>query len=569
MRKPSDYSDNRNNLRNKIIGLGDCSIKKSYYTQLQEQVENLERSREDLIDAIKRAEASENILRAVFDNATDGIVLADIETKKFSMMNRAMLSILGYDEGTDPDLSFFDIHPEEKIPYAMSQFVRLAEGKINLAREIPVKRKDGTIIYVDISGAPIVINERRYIAAIFRDMTEHRKAAIEKSDFESRLHQMQKMEAIGTLAGGVAHDFNNILMAIMGFAELSMKHVKKGEPLHRNIGHILESCYRARDLVSELLSMSYKGEKKLEPLNLIPVIEDTIKLIRATLPSTVSIGFMNNAEFDTVLSDRTQISQIILNLCTNAAHAMPAMDGEIKINVANINVDAEYASSHPDLNKGAYFLLQVIDDGSGIDPSILGRIFEPFFTTKERGKGTGLGLSVIHGIVKGHRGAIYVDSIPGEGTTFEIYLPVSGAEINEVETVKEINTAGGETILLVDDEEVLTEVNADILESMGYKVIRCNSGADALTVFSEDPERIDLVVTDMTMPGMTGLNLSIELKRIKTELPVILCTGYNEQLTKEKAEEAGVLKIIMKPFSSAELGIAVKNGLNMKQGISH
>jgi len=560
MQRPSDNQNEKDNLRKKIIGLGDCSLRKSYYTQLQDQVDNLERSREDLVEAIKRAETSENLLRALFDNTIDGIVLADVESKKLTTMNRAMLSLLGTDD-PEADLYVDDIHPEDKLPYVHTQFSRLAEGKIKLVRNIPLKRRDGSVLYVDISGTPILINGRKYISAVFRDMTEPRRAAIEKSELESRIYQMQKMEAIGTLAGGVAHDFNNILTAIMGLAELSVRATTQGEPVRRYTEQILASCHRARDLVSQLLSISYKSEKQQEPVKLIPVIKDGIGLIRATLPSTVEIRTEIEAEFDYATADSTQISRIVMNLCTNAAQSMRNMQGEIIINVSNSFVDDKYASSHPDLKKGLYLLLKVADNGSGIEPAIIERIFEPFFTTKERGKGTGLGLAVIHGIVKNHGGSIYVHSKPGEGSTFEVYLPVSEYKNEVTVNETEIPVTGHALILLVDDEEMLTEVNGSILETLGYSVTACSSGAEALRIFSDKPEAVDLVITDMTMPGMTGLDLASEIKKIKPGIPVILCTGFSEQLTKEKAEETGICDIVMKPFTAAELGHAVQRGL--------
>lgn len=560
MQKPSDGGDEKDSLKDKIIGLNDCSLRKSYYTQLQEQVAVLEKSRENLVEAIKRAERSESILKALFDNAIDGILLADIESKKLSSMNRAFREMLGY---TDPDveLSVYDIHPEEKLPYVLSQFGRLAEGYIKLARNIPVKRRDGSIIYVDISGTNIEINDRRYIVGIFRDMTEARNASIEKSELESRIHQMQKMEAIGTLAGGVAHDFNNILTAIMGLAELSINNTNPGEPVRRNVEHILESCYRARDLVSQLLSISYKSERKLESVNLLPVIKDAVRLIRATIPSTVEIKSHIDAELDCAMADRTQISQIIMNLCTNAAQSMTEMQGEISVNVLNRYIDREFTITHPDLTEGWFLLLSVSDNGSGIEPGIIDRIFEPFFTTKERGKGTGLGLAVIHGIVKTHGGSISVRSNLGEGTTFDVFLPVSEEKCEKDFFPEETEITGSASILLVDDEKMLTEVNGSILESMGYSVVTSNSGYDALEIFSAEPAAIDLVITDMTMPGMTGLGLASGIKKIKPDTPVLLCTGFNEQLTEEKASDAGICAIVMKPFTSIELGQAIRNCL--------
>ncbi len=564
MQRRYDDPDDRINLRSRIMGLGDSSLKKSYYTQLQEQVEDLEKTKKNLEHAIQKAEANENLFRALFDNARDGIVLADIETKKLSLFNKSLLAILGYSTELSAELSVYDLHPENEITFVLEQFSLLASGELKMARNIPVKKADNSLLYCDITGTPIELNGRRCIIGIFRDMTEARKIAIEKNQFESRLHQMQKMEAIGTLAGGVAHDFNNILSAIMGLTELSINATSSGTPLRRNLEQILQSCFRARDLISQLLSISYKGEKKLELLNIIPVLKDAVKLIRATLPATISINTSIDAEYDTAMADQTQINQIMLNLCTNAAHSMESREGEIRINLLNRYIDLNYAKTHPDLNVGWYIVIEVSDNGSGIKPEIIERIFEPFFTTKERGKGTGLGLSVIHGIVKNHGGSISVMSEPGEGTTFEVLIPAAAesGRIKIPEMPEQI--AGSAKILLVDDEEMLIEVNSSILESMGYDVLACSSGIEALEIFRKHHDTLDMVITDMTMPGITGLHLTSEIRKINPDIPVMICTGFNDQLTKEKAEAAGIFEVLMKPFTSIELGKAIKKGLKKR-----
>ncbi|HPS87120.1 MAG TPA: response regulator [Spirochaetota bacterium] len=562
MLKPSDGSAEKKALREKIMGLGDSSLKKNYYPQLQDQVDSLEKTKVNLKKAIKKSTANESLFKALFDNAIDGIVLADVETKKLDLFNKSFLSMLGYSSESHLELSLYDIHPEDKLESVIDQFNRIASGTTKMTRNIPVKKSDGSLIYCDITGTPIELNGRDYIIGIFRDMTEARKSAIEKNAFETRLHHIQKMEAIGTLAGGVAHDFNNILTAIMGLTELSINTPSVVGPVRKNLEQILQSCYRARDLVSQLLSISYKGEKKLEPLNLTPVIKDAVSLIRATLPATILIRTIIDAELDTVLADKTQINQILINLCTNAAHSMDLMEGEITIKLLNMYIDNDYITTHPGLKEGWHVLIEVTDNGSGISPDIIDRIFEPFFTTKEKGKGTGLGLSVIHGIVNNHKGSISVQSEPGKGTVFEVFLPVTGEPSRHMEKTIEKPHSGNATILLVDDEKMLTEINSSILESMGYTVLTCNNGSEALEIFRNHPGTINLVITDMTMPGMTGLHLTSEIRKINPHIPVLLCTGFNEQLTREKTEAAGIYEILMKPFTSLELGQAIKRGLS-------
>ena len=563
MRKPSENPSGKISLREKIMGLGDSSLKKNYYKQLQEEIESLEKSRESLEKAIQRAEANENLFRALFDNAIDGIVLIDIETKKLSLCNRAMLSMLGYDSMPEDGLSIQQIHPEMDFPRVFEQYERIIKGETKLIRNIPVTKKSSSLIYVDIGGTPIEWDGKNTVIGIFRDMTEARRLAIERKELESRLYHMQKMEAIGTLAGEVAHDFNNTLAAIMGLAQLSLISEEGNPELCKRLEQIMNSCYRARDLTSQLFSISYRNEKILVPVNLVPVIKDAVKLIRATIPSTVSIQTFIDVELDTALADQTQIIQIIMSLCTNAAQAIPEMKGEIIIRARDRFVSRQFTSTHPELEEGWHMIIEVSDNGCGIKPENIERIFEPFFTTRERGKGTGLGLSVLHGIVKNHGGSVFVESEEGYGTTFQVYIPLTSDRQVPVSAQDEVPVPAV-TVLFIDDERILTQINSMLLESMGHKVITFTNAMEALRYFRSEPQSVDIVITDMTMPHMTGLALSEEIHVIRPDIPVILCSGYNEQLMEEKIESSGISEILMKPYNTIELSRSLRRALKNK-----
>ncbi len=553
MKNASDKFNDRSSLRNRIIGLGEKSLKKSYYPQLQEKIENLEKNREILEDAISNAETQQKMFRILFDNASDGIVLFDKADYSITMCNRTFSGMIRADDNNCSSLTIYDIHPEDSIPHILDELERISSGEIKIARDIPVKGFDGTISIVDISGTPVEFNNKVYLICILRDMTAIRQAEIEKAELEARVSHSQKMQAIGTLAGGVAHDFNNILSAIMGNIELSIRHSSPDSGIIKYLDSVMKACYRARDIVSQLLTICYNGENKLVPIKLLPVIKESIKLVRSTISSTVSIQTVNKATVDTARADSTQISQIILNLCTNAAQAMPDMNGEIRIDLNNRYLDSNFLKTHPNLSEGWYFQIDVTDNGSGITPEIQKKIFDPFFTTKERGKGTGLGLSVIHGIVESHNGSISVYSEPGRGTKFRVYIPLTGDEIPADQANSEIENIPHASILLVDDEVMLTEVNCEMLENMGHSVTVCNDSIEALSIFRHNNTLFDLVITDMAMPGMTGIALAKEIQSIRPGIPIIICTGFNEQLDDNSTELKGIKEILIKPFTSFEL----------------
>lgn len=385
---------------------------------------------------------------------------------------------------------------------------------------------------------------------------------VERKQIEAHLRETQKMEAIGQLAGGIAHDFNNILGCINGYTELAAMEAGDNPAVNENLEEVIKAGRRAKDLVLQILTFSRQQEQERTPMKLPPVINEALKLLRASLPSTISIRSDISADLPTVIADETQIHQVIMNLATNAAHAMSGRPGELTVKVESMEIDADFVRTHPDLKVGRYVRVSVSDTGSGMDRATVERIFEPFFTTKAPGQGTGLGLSVVHGIIKAHEGAITVYSEPGQGTTFHLYFPAQGDEAAARELKAGAPARGnGERILFVDDEQALAFLGRKMLERVGYRVTPQTSAQEALRLFSAQPNDYDLVITDLTMPNMTGIDLAGELLKIRPDLPIILTTGFGGSITGAKAQALGLRELIMKPTTAHSLAEAVQRAL--------
>lgn len=381
----------------------------------------------------------------------------------------------------------------------------------------------------------------------------------EKTKLENQVRQSQKMEAIGTLAGGVAHDFNNILYPILGYTEMAIDEVPDGSPARESLTEIMTAAQRARKLVEQILTFSRLDHQGRIPLKIQNAVKESLNLLRATLPATIDVVQHIDANCGPVLADPTQIQQVVMNLCTNAFHAMQNHGGKLTISLEEIQIASEdLPTSHDPLT---YVKLTVTDTGYGMSKDILERIFEPYFTTKKVGEGTGMGLAVVHGIIKGYDGDIQVYSEPGNGTTFNVYLPRIYEDTQQDGQAPVQIQKGDEHILLIDDEDQIARMLEQMLASLGYRVQAVIDPLEALELFETDPQAFDLVITDMTMPKITGDLLARELLKIRPGIPVILCTGFSKLIDEDRAVEIGIRKLIMKPVIKSEIAAAIREVL--------
>ncbi len=503
-------------------------------------------------EAVQRE--NEQWLRAVFEQSAVGVVQTDASTGHFLRVNQRFCDIIGYTREEMERLSFNDVTHTQDLAHNLENVMRLREGSgREFAQEKRYVRKDGSTVWTSIAvssigppgGVPV-----SFIAFV-QDITERRR-------LDEHFLQAQKMEALGQFSGGVAHDFNNILAAIGGYTELSRMLLTGNPDVHEHLGAVLQAAGRAADLVKQILTFSRQQPQVRKSIRLQPVITESLKLLRATIPTTIEIETAIEADAPTVLANANQVHQVLMNLAINAGHAMKDRPGRLRVTLESFVVSAEYAATKPRLGTGSYVRVSVSDTGCGMAPETLRRIFEPFFTTKAPGEGTGLGLSVLHGIMDSHDGAVTVHSQPGEGTTFNLYFPAHNGEaaaglIDEGPTPR----GNGERVLVVDDEELLAVMVHKTLTQLGYQAESATEPAAALALVRADPGRFKLALSDQTMPGMTGLALARELREISPGLPVILMTGYSLSLTAERIEEAGVRQVMLKPVTIHSLGTAV------------
>jgi signal transduction histidine kinase/CheY-like chemotaxis protein len=423
-------------------------------------------------------------------------------------------------------------------------------------------RKDGTKFPAGVHASRVMSGQTATgVRGILIDLTATQRAEEEKKKLEIQLQQAQKMEAIGALAGGIAHDFNNILSAIIGYTELAM--LNEGASNSENeLNQALIAANRAKDLVKQILAFSRQTDEERMPVRVGLVAKEAVKFLRATIPTTIDIKTRIDDTTGAVLANSVELHQIIMNLCTNAQHAIGGQAGLLEVEVQNTEIDLAQKNDLIDLEIGSYVRISVKDTGYGMTPDVIKRIFDPYFTTKEKGVGTGLGLAVVHGIVKKYGGAIKVESELGKGTTFHIYLPKADITAPiKAEHPKSI-LGGSERILIVDDEKMLVAVVQQVLQHLGYDAVSRTSPIEALELFKAKPDHFDLVITDQTMPGMTGDALAKELLSIRPTLPVIICTGYSHTIDQERAMKIGIKAFVMKPILINEIAAAVRKALD-------
>jgi PAS domain S-box-containing protein len=501
------------------------------------------------------ARDTEQRLRAVVQSAPIVLFAMDAEGR-FTLSEGKGLAALGLKPGEVVGLSAFDVYRD--TPQIIENLRACLKGEVV-----------NDVVHVGDHAFEALYSPRRDAAGkvegvdgLAWDVTERFRAEATARRFETQLLQAQKIETIGTLAGGIAHDFNNILSPILGYTDIAMDLLEKGHPAREDLQQVLNAAGRARELVHQILIFARGGDQQKRPVQLHLVVQEALKLIRATLPTTIEISQRIANRGDTVLADPGQMHQVIMNLCTNAAHAMRANGGTLRVTLERQTVDSEEAPAISGIMPGTYVVLTVEDTGEGMPEAILARVFEPFFTTKPSGEGTGLGLSVVHGIVHSHGGTITAESRPGAGSVFRVFLPAVVTETSARPAGPEAGgTVHGEHVLVVDDEPEIVRMLSRMLESRGYRVTAFSSSEQALGEFRRSPSAFDAIITDQTMPRITGVALARAVREIRPDLPVIITTGYGEKVTSESLAR-DVAGFAAKPFDAATLTATLRRVLD-------
>jgi len=528
----------------------------------------------------------------------DAVIATDTEAR-ITYMNAIAEDLTGWtmaealERPVGEVFNIVDEYSRQEVPNPVAR--ALKDGVIvSLANHTVLLRRDGREIPIDDSGAPIREQEGKItgVVLVFRDITARRAAGEalrkahaelerrveertaelqeaydrlmtetkEREAAEAQLRQAQKMDALGTLSGGIAHDFNNILAAIIGFTEMVRNRLPEGGRDAHSLDRVMEAGLRGRDLVKQMLTFSRKGELEKRPLQLSHMVKETMKLLRASIPTTVSIKVDAKSDTGMILGDPVQMQQVLFNLCANAAHAMREKGGILGIQLSAETVTEEDGRPQG-LKAGPYMKLVVRDTGCGIAPEIMDKIWDPFFTTKKPGEGTGLGLSVVHGIIKQHDAAITVESEVGKGCAFTAYFPRISDAPSAVPASQDIIPTGDERVLFIDDEEALVDMGKELLAELGYRVVATTSSAEALALFEAGPARFDVIITDQTMPDMTGAALAKAMRALRPDIPIILCTGFSHSVNAETAETEGINAFVMKPVTKRELATAIRRVL--------
>ncbi len=518
------------------------------YEELKKRVLELEGTIRDQEQAQEASRYSEHKYRRLFELASDALFLIDKDSGRILDVNHAASEMYGYKREELLELRKTDL---------LAEPAAAAEATQNELLTGPVlyhKKKNGSIFPVEISASHLDWGGFKAHIAAVRDITERVK-------IKKRLLQSQKMEAIGTFAGGIAHDFNNILSVILGYAELAMMETAEDSELHNDLQNLYGAGMRARDLVMQILTFSRQTEQKTQAVQINLIVKETLKFLRSSLPSSIQIHSTINSD-GKVLADPTQIHQVLMNLSSNAMHAMRSNGGVMEVCLDEVRPDKNFKASNPEAVVDTYLKLAVTDNGEGISSEMIEKIFDPFFTTKGKEEGTGLGLSVVHSIVKSCDGFINVSSWPGQGSVFNVFLPLIEATTKTSGEIKGTLPTGTERLLLVDDDKSLADIEKQKLKHLGYHVTASTSSIEALELFKARPDHFDLVITDLTMPNMNGDRLVEELIAIKSTIPVIVCSGFNKMIDEKRFRTLGIKGLLLKPVTWTDLALMVRKVLD-------
>jgi PAS domain S-box-containing protein len=511
------------------------------------------------VEAEKDLRESQERSEALLANIPDvtWIISRDGHT---SFISPNVEAVLGFtpDEVCDPERDVWAerIHPGD-LPEVKEAFELLfAEGE-EFGREYRFKKKDGGWIWLrDRAVRTFETDGKEHAYGVSSEITEQRF-------LQTQLHQAQKLDTLGTLASGIAHDFNNLLVPILGYADLLREGVPADDPFRTELeAHLFDAAERARELVQQILTFSRSREPEKRPIHPEGPVKNALRLMGATLPSSIRLRRRFGGELGRFLGDGAQIQQVVVNFCTNAVHAMREGGGVLTVALESLEVSADFKTRNPNFSSERAVYLEFSDTGEGMDSTVMGRIFDPFFTTKKAGEGTGLGLSIVYGIVKGHDGVVEVESQPGKGATFRVFLPeiVTASSMEGVEGSEGVR--GAESVLFVDDQGAIRDTAERLLKHLGYRVTLATGASDALEIFRRDPDAFDVVVTDYDMPRMTGVHLALELLEVKPDLPVVLITGSYPIQAKE-GEALGIRRHLIKPFTASDLGKVIREALEM------
>ena len=518
---------------------------------------------------LRRSEHAEEQLRVqtalldeLFESAPEAIVMLDLE-QRVTRVNREFTRLFGYTAEQVRGRALEPLIVPEELRPEWQRLARSVRHGLHTSMETERIRNDGTRLHVSELGAPILVASGQIASyAIYRDISERRLADAERDKLETRLRQAVKLEAIGTMAGGIAHDFNNILAAILGYGDMAQNAAAEGSTLKRYVGNVLAAAHRAKALIDQILTYSRSNRGQRTVVNVDEVVEETLNLVRVSLPVDIELSAVLAARPAAVIADPTHLHQLIMNLCRNAEHAMSA-GGKLTVALDVIDANEDAPLSHGLLPAGRYIRLRVEDTGCGMTPEVVGRIFEPFFTTRDSGAGTGLGLALVQGIVSDLGGAIDVASRPREGSRFDIYLPRSDAEaIQKADGAAPLPRGNGERVLLVEDEKPLMLLTEEMLAALNYEPAGFTRPSEALEEFRADPSRFDAVVLDQLMPGMIGTDLARQMRQLRADVLVVLISGYTGPVLTQQALSAGIDHILTKPLDLRQIAEAMSNVLS-------